>query len=112
MRNTKRSSILTFLIIPSQKKGWFTAMCFELGLIREGKDAWVLKQQITKLAIRYFESVVKNNLSEDLVNQSLPRRYQKILEDIESRKKWETILNKILWKFKREKGRYVQEASL
>lgn len=114
MRNTKQKSILTFLIIPAKRKGWFTAVCFELGLVREGRDVLALKQQITKLAIKYLESVIKNNLSEDLLNQSLPPRYQKILKDIKLRQKWQAIMNNVisLWRFRTGKGRYVQEVSL
>ena len=113
MKNTKKQSIFQFLIIPSlTKKGWYTALCFELGLMREGKDFMKLKMQISKLAFNYYRSVVENNLSDKLLNQSLPRKYiillKRIKEEIEKekrRREWEEILKRELWKLKAERDK-------
>ena len=107
MKNTKQKSTFQFLIIPSKtKKGWYGAFCFELGLIREGKDPLVLRNQISKLAFNYYRSVIENNLSDDLLNQSLPQKYQLLLDKVKSellRRKWQEILNKeIFWRLKAE----------
>jgi len=76
MRNTKRRSIFQFLMISSPvKKGWYAAFCFELALIREGKDPFQLRGQISKLAFNYYRSVIECNLSDDLLNQTLPNKY-------------------------------------
>lgn len=119
MKNTKQKSIFRFLIMPSKsKKDWYTAFCFELCLIREGRDPLELKKQISKLAFNYYRSVVENNLDETLLNQSLPKtkKYKeleilcdkKLKEQEELRRKWEEILNKeICWKFKTEKNKRI-----
>lgn len=108
-KNTKRRSILTFVITPSEKKGWYTAFCFELGLVREGKDVLKLKERITKLAFDYYKSVVQHNLNDELLNQTLPGKYQKIIKkiekEIELKEKWEKIVRNILWKYRAQNGK-------
>lgn len=109
MRNTKQKSTFQFLIVPSKsKKGWYSAFCFELGLIREGKDPLVLRNQISKLAFNYYRSVIENDLSDDLLNQSLPQKYQLLLDKViseELRRRWQEILNKeIFWRLEAKSG--------
>jgi hypothetical protein len=102
MRNTKEQAIFRFAIIPAKKKGLYTALCFELGLVMEGDDIFKLKARIEKAARNYFLTIVQDNeLGEELLNQSLPKKYAPILEKIkaeELRKKWQDYLNKIfIW---------------
>ena len=102
MRNTKERAILHFAIIPAGKKGSYTALCFEFGLVMEGNDIFQLKARIEKTARNYFYTVAEDNeLSDDLLNQSLPKKYNAILEKIkveELRREWEDRLNKIfMW---------------
>jgi len=103
MKNTKQKSTFQFLLVPSKtKKNWYSAFCFELGLIREGRDPLELKRQISKLAFNYYRSVIDNNLSDDLLNQELPKKYNTLLEKISLEKlcrEWEEVLNKkLLWR--------------
>jgi hypothetical protein len=105
MRNTKQKSTFQFLIAPSQsKKDWYSAFCFELGLIREGKDPLELKRQINQLAFNYYRSVVENNLSDDLLNQFLPKKYELLFKKTKAEelcRKWEEILKKeFSWRLK------------
>lgn len=98
-KNSKKNFELRFVLYPSNKKGWYTAACLDLALIRDGKDAFKLYQQINKLALRYLESIVKNNLSEKLLNQKLPKKYiKKYNEELENNKtkeKWERIIGEM-----------------
>ena len=105
MRNTKDETTLNFAIIPGQKKDNLTALCFELGLVIEDKvtevkDIFKLKERIEKAAWNYFATVIEDDdLNEDLLNQSLPEKYQPILKEIkmeELRKEWEDKLSKII----------------
>lgn len=105
MRNTKDETTLNFAIIPGEKKGNLTALCFELGLVIEDKvtevkDIFELKERIEKAAWNYFATVIEDDdLNDDLLNQSLPEKYQPILKEIkmeELRKEWENKLNKII----------------
>jgi len=102
MKNTKKEAILHFAIIPGEGKGHLTALCFELGLVIEGKvteikDIFKLKERIEKAAWSYFATVVEDSeLSDDLLNQSLPEKYAPIWEEIkaeELQKEWESKLN-------------------
>jgi hypothetical protein len=102
MRNTKEQAIFHFAIIPAKKKGFFTALCFELGLVMEDEEIFKLKARIEKAARNYFHVVAEDDeLGDDLLNQSLPKKYDPILEKIKSeelRKEWEDRLNKIfMW---------------
>ena len=100
MRNTKRQAVFRFAIIPAKKKGFYTALCFDLGLIMEGDDIFKLKARIEKAARNYFLTVTEDDeLGDELLNQSLPKKYESILEKIKSeelRREWEERLNKIL----------------
>lgn len=85
MRNTKEQAILRFAIIPAKKKGIYTALCFELGLVMEGNNIFKLKERIEKAAREYFHVVAKDNeLNDDLLNQSLPKKHEPILEKIKT----------------------------
>jgi hypothetical protein len=102
MRNTKEQAIFRFAIIPAQKKGLYTALCFELGLVMEGDDIFKLKARIEKTARNYFHAVAEDDeLSDELLNQSLPKKYNPIVEKIkveELRREWEDRRNKIfMW---------------
>ncbi|MBU1015225.1 hypothetical protein KKI17_02200 [Patescibacteria group bacterium] len=99
MRNTKERAILRFAIIPAKKKGFCIALCFELGLIMEGDDIFKLKARIEKAAWDYFRTVVEDDqLGDDLLNQSLPKKYELLLEKIkaeELRREWEDTVNRM-----------------
>jgi len=102
MRNTKEQAIFHFAIIPAKKKGFYAALCFELGLVMEGDDIFKLKTRIEKAARDYFLVVAEDDeLGEDLLNQSLPKKYEPLLEKIkieELRREWEDKINKIfMW---------------
>lgn len=92
------------MVFPSRRTGWYTAVCFELALVREGQEAYRLIQQINKIALRYMQSVIKSNLSDELLNQKLPQRYlarykQAQAKEVEALKlKWEGIVREFIWR--------------
>jgi len=103
-KNSKKDWLIHFMIYPSKKKGWYTAVCLELSLIREGNDFFKLRQQINKLAARYIDSIQKNGLDDKLLNQKLPKQYVerfKLLIEQEKaqqlKEKWEKIVRAIVW---------------
>lgn len=102
MRNTKEQATFHFAIIPTKKKGFYTALCFELGLVMEGDEIFKLKERIERAARNYFFVVAEDDeLDDDLLNQSLPKKYEPLLEKIkteELRREWEDRINKIfMW---------------
>ena|SRR3989344_9003637 len=109
-RNTKKHTTLHLMVFPTGK-GKYTAVCFELGLVREGNDALKLRARIASLSRKYVESVVKNKLSDDLLNQKLPARYNKkfkeavkAIEEYEM-KKWQKAFETLIWKMKQSDGK-------
>jgi hypothetical protein len=78
-RNTKRSTNLRFMMYGT--KSGYTAVCLDLALIREGKDPLKLKNRIERVAYNYFINVVKHNLDDNLLNQTLPEEYMTKYKD-------------------------------
>ncbi len=72
-RNTKKEGLLHFMMY--QSKGKYIAFCIDLALIREGKDPLKLKNRIERIAFKYVDNVIKNNLNDNLLNQTLPKEY-------------------------------------
>ncbi|GEM_PF-2032252 len=103
-KNNKKSWLLRFMVYPAQRKGWYTAVCLDLAIIREGKDAFKLYQQINKLAMQYVASVISGDLENKLLNQKLPHQYIKKFERLEEesshrlKEKWENIVRAIIWR--------------
>lgn len=100
-KNTKNNWVLHFMIYRSAKRsGWYKVVCLELALVREDKDPFKLINQINKLALHYVDSVKKNNLDDDLLNQELPKKYidkYKKIEERARRKEWENALRCLFW---------------
>lgn len=103
-KNNKKKWLLRFMVYPAQRKGWYTAVCLDLAIIREGKDAFKLYQQINKLAMRYVDLVISGDLENNLLNQKLPNQYIKKFERLEEesshhlKEKWEGIVRAIIWR--------------
>lgn len=110
-KNTKKQATFTFMLYPSGKDK-FTAVCFELGLVREGADPLKLRGRISALARKYIESVIKNNLDNALLNQELPAKYVKKLEELkkaaehyENMKKWQKAFETLIWQGMQKEGK-------
>ena len=110
-KNTKKAGALHFMIYPAGK-GRFTAICFELGLIREGDNPLKLRSRITSLARKYVESIRKNNLSDDLLNQTVPKKYlikykehTKAMKEYENLQKWQKAFEVLIWKLNQKAGK-------
>ena len=103
-KNNKKNWLLRFMVYPAQRKGWYIAVCLDLAIIREGKDAFKLYQQINKLAMRYVDSVISGDLGNTLLNQKLPNQYVTKFERLEEendhrlKEKWEKIVGAIIWR--------------
>lgn len=103
-KNSKKKWLLRFMVYPAQRKGWYTAVCLDLAIVREGKDAFKLYQQINKLAMQYVDLVISDDLENKLLNQKLPNQYIKKFERLEQesthhlKEKWERIVGAIIWR--------------
>lgn len=105
MENTKEKTMLHFAIVPTKnKKGLYTAICFEFGIIREGEDVFELRKQIVKSAFEHYSIAAKAKESAELLNQSLPKKYDSLFKEVKKftekeklRKLWEEYLNEKLF---------------
>ena len=82
--NTYKEGILNFIFYPVAK-GKYVVACRELCLVREDKDAELVKFHILADSKRYLLNVCENKLGEHLLNQTLPKEIEK--EFYEYRKK-------------------------
>lgn len=71
-KNTYKTGVLNFILFPT-KDGTFVAACKELCIIKEEKDAELVKLQALAAAKSYLSNVVSHKLGEHLLNQSLPK---------------------------------------
>jgi|SRR3989344_8609559 len=114
MRNTKNEGQISIVIFKARRGSGYVAVCPQLALIREGGKLSPLKRQIVDLAKKYAESVIKNNLDERLLNQTLPAPYldeckmalkhrtQSVQNNEEYLKqKWQATIEDILYNKKR-----------
>lgn len=100
-KNTYERGTLNFFLYPSEE-GSFVVACNELCLVKEGKDAELVKLQALAAAKSYLLNVVQHKLGEHLLNQSLPKeildefneyRIKKRNEDFQ---KWQEDIPKLL----------------
>lgn len=76
MRNTKQKGSLRMVIFPSKDSEYrYTAACIELAIVREGDDAFELLQELQSASRHYLQNVIEHYLSDDLLNQTLPKKY-------------------------------------
>jgi hypothetical protein len=78
MSNTKKTVTLNFFTYFDKSESAFVGVCFELGIIKVDANGERLKRDLVEAAIGYVETVCKENLSTDLLNQEPPQKYVEI----------------------------------
>ncbi|MDP1760355.1 MAG: hypothetical protein Q8L01_02820 [Candidatus Woesebacteria bacterium] len=102
-KNTYESGTLNFFLYPSDE-GTFVAACNELCIVKEGKDAELVKLQTLAAAKSYLLNVIKHKLGEHLLNQNLPKEILDEFNEYRTKKrneafqKWEEDIKKFLKK--------------
>jgi hypothetical protein len=87
MKNTKQSGKFT-LFAYQHKSHYFIGVCLEFDLIVEGRTLIEAKKRILESSLNYLCTVIKNNLSEKLLNFSPDPIYlKKYLELLKRRVK-------------------------
>ena len=72
-KNTKERGVVEFL---TYKEGdAYIGVCLTFDIVEEGTSPIELMRSITEAAELHLETVVKNNLSEDLLNRYAPEEY-------------------------------------
>ncbi|MFZ2720187.1 MAG: hypothetical protein WAZ27_04955 [Minisyncoccia bacterium] len=74
-RNTKKGGVIEFL---TYKEGnGFVGVCLTFDIVEEGTNPVELAQSLKEAAELHVETVIKNNLSDDLLNRYAPEEYWK-----------------------------------
>lgn len=74
MRNTKKQGQFT-LFVYREKPNYCIGVNLDFDLIQEGKTAPETMERIREASLGYLKTVIKNNLSDDLLNRSAPKEY-------------------------------------
>ncbi|MCX6806645.1 MAG: hypothetical protein NT135_00765 [Candidatus Berkelbacteria bacterium] len=83
MKNTKKSGVLRFLIYKRAQDKLFTGVCLDLDIVEQADNLEKLRKSLEEAAFGYVDAVRKKDLSEKLLNQPAPKKYWKILVEIE-----------------------------
>ena len=59
----------------SGSKFKYAVACIDFAIVREGNDVMKLVNDVRNASIHYLENICKNNLSDKLLNQTLPKKY-------------------------------------
>jgi len=88
MRNTKKKGKFRMVALPSSdSKFKYAVACIDFAIVREGNDVMKLVNEVRNASINYLENVCKNDLSDKLLNQTLPKKYINAYEKAEVAKK-------------------------
>lgn len=74
-RNTKKRGVVEFLTYKEGKA--FVGVCLTFDIVEEGTDPVELTRSLRDAAELHVETVIKNNLSDDLLNRYAPDEYWK-----------------------------------
>lgn len=84
MKNTKERGVIRFLIYKRKEDKLFTGICLDLDIVEQAEDVEFLRKSLIEAAQGYVEAVCKNNLTDNLLNKPIPKKYEQILVDIEN----------------------------
>jgi hypothetical protein len=102
MRNTKERGQFT-LFVYKEKPNYYIGICLEFDIVKEGKNASEVMELLEKASIGYLQTVIKENLSDDLLNKRAPKKYWQKYKQFEELKKqqpaipWEEFLRRYFY---------------
>lgn len=74
-KNTKKEGVIEFLVY--KDKAGYTGVCLTFDIVEEGKNPSGLMKSLKEAAELHLKSVIKNKLSDDLLNRYAPEVYWK-----------------------------------
>jgi len=74
-KNTKKEGTIEFLVYKEDKT--FVGVCLTFDIVEEGTDALSVLKSIKEAAQVHLNAVVKNSMSDDLLNRYAPAEYWK-----------------------------------
>src|SRR3989338_7815561 len=75
MKNTKNKGVLHFLVYREPSSKEYTGVCLELGLVEVSENPDFLKQSLIDAARGYVHTIIKENLSDELLNVKPSKEY-------------------------------------
>lgn len=84
MNNTKESGQFSFLIYKKPRDKYFIGICLELDIVEQNEDPAKLRKSLEEAAQGYLAAVAMNNLDNKLLNKTISKKYQKIVEEMEN----------------------------
>lgn len=92
MKNTKKRGQFT-LFVYKERPNYYIGVNLEFDLIQEGKTALETMKRIREASIGYLETIIKENLSNDLLNRPAPKEYwEKYRTSLERRAKAKQLI--------------------
>ena len=84
-KNTKKKGVIEFLVY--KEANAYVGVCLTFDIVEEGKNPVELMKSIREAAELHLETVIKNNLSDRLLNRYAPKeywlKYFKVVREIE-----------------------------
>ena len=72
-KNTKKEGIIEYIVYKDGKD--YIGVCLTFDIVEEGNNATELMKSIKEAAELHLETVIKNKLSDDLLNRYAPKKY-------------------------------------
>ena len=74
-KNTKEQGIIECLVYKKEKT--FVGVCLTFDIVEEGSNPTELMKSIKEAAELHLETVIRNNLTDELLNRYAPKEYWK-----------------------------------
>ncbi len=78
--NTYKRGTLRYLFIKESKQ--IVGVCLDLDITIEGNNFEKVKKELSEVSREHVEFVIKNKLSEKLLNRSTPKKYWNLYENV------------------------------
>ena len=72
-KNTKKEGIIEYIVYKEGKS--YIGVCLTFDIVEEGKNPTELAKSIKEAAKLHLETVIKNKLSDNLLNRYAPKEY-------------------------------------
>ena len=72
-KNTKEKGVLEILVY--KEKDSYIGVCLTFDIVEEGNDPVALMRSVKEASELHLETVIKNNLPDDLLNRYAPEEY-------------------------------------
>lgn len=75
LKNTKEKGVIEFLVY--KEAGAFVGVCLTFDIVEQGNNPIELMKSVREAAELHLETVIKNNMPDDLLNRYAPTEYWK-----------------------------------